>query len=153
MGATTANQVADYILYMTREVGDLISNLQLQKLVYYSQAWYLAFYGEPLFDEPIEAWVHGPVQPGIYARFAGYTWQPITEDVSCPTFHTSRVKSLVKEVLDVYARKTGWELEALTHQEDPWREARGGIPNDQPSHAVITHQSMMRYYRSLLPDV
>jgi uncharacterized phage-associated protein len=56
-----ANKISDTIIALATERGDRqITNLKLQKLLYYTQAWYLAFTGQPLFSESIEAWVHGP---------------------------------------------------------------------------------------------
>jgi uncharacterized phage-associated protein len=150
MAVTNANAVADYILCKTRDAGDNLTNLKLQKLLYYAQAWYLAFYGEPLFDEPIEAWVHGPAQPRVYRRFKQYEWHPIAQEVCCPTFPGRKAQSVIGEVLQVYGDKTALQLEVLTHSEAPWRHARGGIPDHQSSRAVISHESMMDFYRSLL---
>ena len=67
-----ANKIADYILFKTQNTGDFLTNLKLQKLLYYAQAWYLANYQKPLFDEPIEAWVHGPVVVQVYNEFRDY---------------------------------------------------------------------------------
>jgi uncharacterized phage-associated protein len=55
MPITTPDAVADYFLWSARECGDLLTNLRLQKLVYYAQAWFLALYDEPLFDGEFEA--------------------------------------------------------------------------------------------------
>jgi uncharacterized phage-associated protein len=46
------------------DIGDVISNLKLQKLLYYAQGFYLAIYGKALFEEDIVAWEHGPVVRG-----------------------------------------------------------------------------------------
>jgi uncharacterized phage-associated protein len=60
----SCHDVAKYFLSLTDEdAGDLISNLKLQKLVYYAQGFHLALYDELLFEETIEAWTHGPVIP------------------------------------------------------------------------------------------
>ena len=65
-----AINVAKYFLLKSNpEIGDTISNLKLQKLLYLAQGFFLAIYGEPLFPEHIEAWTHGPVVPEIYRRF------------------------------------------------------------------------------------
>jgi hypothetical protein len=37
----------------------------------------------------------------------------------------------------------------MTHREKPWLDARGGIPIDKPSHAIISHESMKQYFKSL----
>src|SRR5450631_518283 len=61
----TARAVADYFLSLVdEEAGDSLSNLKLQKLVYYAQGFSLALTGKRLFDEAIEAWEHGPVNLG-----------------------------------------------------------------------------------------
>lgn len=44
-----------------RKAGDSITNLKLQKLVYYAQAWAVTLLGRKLFEEKVEAWAHGPV--------------------------------------------------------------------------------------------
>ena len=66
-------QAAKYFLAQASEdAGDLISNLKLQKLVYYAQGFHLALYDEPLFLEAIEAWTHGPVVPDLYRHYKKY---------------------------------------------------------------------------------
>lgn len=149
MAITTANAVADYLLCEMRSRGDIISNLQLQKLLYYTQAWFLAIHDQPLFGEPIKAWAHGPVETGVYHRFKEFSWRPITADVTCPTFPDRKVKPLIKEVISVYGCYTGVELEALTHREDPWRIAWEQKPSGSRS-PLITHESMKTYYRGLM---
>ena len=61
MAEVSARQVAQFMISFSHEHGDPISNLKLQKLLYYAQAWFLALQDKPLFDERIEAWAHGPV--------------------------------------------------------------------------------------------
>lgn len=57
--STTVFDVAEYILEQHGEM----TSMKLQKLVYYCQAWHLAWSDEPLFRESIEAWANGPVVP------------------------------------------------------------------------------------------
>ncbi|MES1173555.1 MAG: type II toxin-antitoxin system antitoxin SocA domain-containing protein, partial [Myxococcales bacterium] len=57
----TVHDVCDYTIVKCSDAGEPLSALKLQKLVYYAQAWYLAFAGVPLFHGTFEAWVHGPV--------------------------------------------------------------------------------------------
>ena len=60
----TCFDAADYFLSkIDEDAGDVITNLKLQKLVYYAQGFSLALCGRPLFAERIEAWQHGPVCP------------------------------------------------------------------------------------------
>jgi uncharacterized phage-associated protein len=147
---TIALQVGNYLIDFSHRVGDPISNLKLQKLLYYAQAWYLAFYDKPLFPERIEAWVHGPAVPSVYGTFKGWAWQPIPASPKVvPVFHV-QVKKHLDEIMKKYGTQTAYFLEMLTHQEGPWRKARGPIPPDEPSHAVITHDSMKNFYRAML---
>lgn len=114
--------VAEYFLLLEGDGGE-ISNLKLQKLVYYAQGFSLALLGEPLFDEPIEAWMHGPVVPGLYHRFNKYGSNPIPPSSEFDVSVLSRdQKRLIEEVFDVYGQYSAWKLRQLTHEEDPWRD-------------------------------
>ena len=123
--------------------------MKLQKLLYYSQAWHLAIFGAPLFEEPIEAWVHGPVVVSEYRRFKEWAWQPILENPHLPTLE-EQVQQHLNEIMDVYGGMTAYQLEQLTHAEAPWLKARNGIPEDEPSNAVIDLEDMKRFYRPIM---
>ena len=144
----TAAVVARYIIRFFQEAGDPVSNLKLQKLLYYCQGWHLAVRGTPLFADRIEAWVHGPVQPGVYGAYKHNRWSAITEDVPEAVLSDDE-KSIVDEVLSVYGADSGYELERRTHLEPPWLEARCGIPQDQDSNATISIETMRAYFASL----
>ncbi len=145
---SNASDVADYILVCSQEHGDPPSNLKLQKLLYYSQAWYLALYDRPLFPERIEAWVHGPAVPPVYGRFKQWAWKPIDFQPATPPPLSTHVKDHVDEVLGVYGWMNGFELEQLTHKEYPWLNARGELAPDESSNAVISHEDMKTFYRN-----
>ena len=148
MTQITANQVADFILCFAREHGDNLTNLKLQKLVYYAQAWHLALYDEPLFDDPVQAWVHGPVVYSVYQRFKDYGWQPITAPIDCDRVTLPEaVEQHLIEVMDEYGGFNAYELERMTHEEAPWQNARGALPMDEPSNTVINPDDMKHYYR------
>jgi len=125
-----------------------ISNLKLQKLLYYAQAWYLAFYNEPLFTGKIEAWVHGPVVREVFRTYKKYEWKPITEQVSKVAL--AKVQQHLDEVIRVYGKFDAVDLERMTHQEAPWRDARGALAPDEPSNRVITHEAMKKFYTARL---
>ena len=145
-----AQTVANQIVKSFRAKGG-ISNLKLQKLLYYAQAWNLALYGKPLFRDRIEAWVHGPVVPPVFGAFKHFKWLPISSTVGSAKF-PDQYKPHLAEVIRVYGGFSPTELERLTHREAPWKEARGGIPNHQPSRAIITHDAMKRFYGARLRD-
>lgn len=145
----TPLQVANWFLAnIDRDAGDLITHLKLQKLVYYAQAWSLASRGVPLFQEDIQAWAHGPVAPSVFRAFRDYGMDPIPSPARVPDLDPGAVE-LLEEVLDVYGEHSAKKLEMLTHREKPWREARGDLPDEARSDAVITKESMRAFYGNL----
>jgi uncharacterized phage-associated protein len=141
------NDVADYILLVADASGEPVTNLKLQKLVYYAQAWSLALRDTLLFDEKIKAWVHGPVVPQLYHRFKDYGVNLIPKNGDRIPELTAGEQSLLDDVLDVYLGFSSWDLERLTHEEEPWIEARRGLSPDEPSDREISPATMTTFYR------
>jgi uncharacterized phage-associated protein len=151
MALTTAKDAGHFIIGFCREHGDSISNLKLQKLLYYAQAWSLAILDKPLFNDEIEAWVHGPVVPSVWREFRPWSWQPIMQKISKPEI-SARVERHLKEVIAAYGHLSAYQLETLTHEEKPWRNARKGIPNDVSCNEVISTTDMKKFYRARLSN-
>ena len=141
-------KVAEYILGKTGS----IPAMKLQKLLYYSQVWSLAWSGFPLFTDRIEAWTNGPVVRSLYAvhrqeflinpsRFLGYRGEPLTE----------KQKETVDRVLQFYGDKSSHWLSNLTHMEDPWKNARleKGLTDAERSQVEITPAAIMKYYSAI----
>lgn len=143
-----AIDVAEHLINLSYEKQNPVSNLKLQKLLYYSQAWYLALFQRPLFEEDFEAWVHGPVVPAIFRYYRNCKWAPIgksTAHSNKPDFYAH-----LEEVWRVYGALQAYQLEHLTHSEEPWKIARAGLQPDASSNAVITKPSMQAFYSSRL---
>jgi uncharacterized phage-associated protein len=149
MSTSCACNVAAYFISTAQEAGDPLTNLKLQKLLYYAQAWHLALFEDVLFEERIEAWPHGPVVPPVYGLYKGSRWNPIVEEVSAPVLN-DHTREHLEEVMSTYGVHNAYYLESLAHQEAPWIDARGGIPPTAASNAVITPESMKAYFKSLL---
>lgn len=140
----TPNDVADYFLKKTcPEFGDAISNLKLQKLVYYAQGFHLAMYGEPLFEENIIAWEHGPVVESLYYKYkdfgAGELPQP--ESINLGQYKPEQLE-LLDEVFEVYGQFSAWKLRNMTHSERPWLETQ--------KNNVIPKELMEDFFKTLL---
>src|ERR1035437_5552959 len=110
MKYTTASDVAKYFISSFQKKKKEISNLKLQKLLYYAQAWHLALYDAPLFDDKIEAWVHGPVVPGVFREYKRFVWNPLSVHGPIPIF-SGEVNSHLKEVIRVYGKFDAVDLE------------------------------------------
>jgi uncharacterized phage-associated protein len=146
----SAHCVADYfLLQVDQNSGDSLTNLKLQKLIYYGQAWHLAHHGRPMFVERIKAWAHGPVVPDVWHRFKGYKWDALdTSAVRCDPYEDlhSDDLDLLWQVWTIYSPFSGKQLETLTHSEDPWRTAYGDRPPGAKCDVEITHRSMQDFY-------
>lgn len=145
----TAIDIAQYVIKTFHERGDLITNLKLQKLLYYVEGWYLGLNNQRIFEEDFEAWVHGPVLPSVYQKYKKYKWNPISEDINPTNEIYESMQKHVDKILDVYGMDTAWELERRTHLEDPWKFARGNIPSDEESETIITKASMQSFFSKL----
>jgi uncharacterized phage-associated protein len=136
--------VAEYFLAKRdSEAGDTISNMKLQKLLYYAQGFHLALHNEPLFDEPIVAWVHGPVVPALYHKYKefGADNLPTVGDIDWDKYAPSR--GLLDEVHEVFGQFSAWKLRNMTHDEKPWKDA-------EAARDVISHAAMAEYFKGYL---
>ncbi|MGJ5815799.1 Panacea domain-containing protein [Paludibaculum fermentans] len=138
----SCHDIADFFLsQVDPEAGELMSNLKLQKLVYYAQGLHLAITGIPLFNEPIEAWAHGPVVPELYRRFKSYGAGAITEspEVDLEKFSDQTIELLL-EVYQVYGQFSAFKLRNMTHEEPPWLNT--------PSGEVIAQAAMAEFFKT-----
>lgn len=148
----TLNDVADFVIAKTSENGQGLNLLKLQKLVYYCQAWHLAFGEGTLFDGKFQAWVHGPVSRELYDRFSDtkYIYSDVTTaDIRKefkPTSLTPDERQHIDAVLEVYAKYSGDQLEEMTHREQPWIEARANLQLHERCETIINEDSMRACY-------
>ena len=128
--------VLDVAAYVLARKGPRTA-MQLQKLVFYAQAWSLVWHGRPLFADPIEAWDQGPVVPTLFDSHRG---QYVV--VSLPRGDAARIDGnaadTIDAVLEQYGNAGGDELGLLTHAEQPWLTTR--------RNGVITLECMRAYY-------
>lgn len=141
--------IIDVAKYITTNLGEM-SAMKLQKLAYYSQAWHLVWDDEPLFNEDFQAWANGPVAPALYDLHRG------AFKVDKSFFSSGKVKRIsaesrvsIDKILDFYGDKSAHWLSNLTHQEDPWKNARSDLQPGEPSSKVITTAAMVEYYSAL----
>ncbi|MDX1890114.1 Panacea domain-containing protein [Mycolicibacterium sp. 050158] len=139
--------VARYILHKRAPM----SAMKLQKLVYYSQGWHLAFDGEPLYDSAIEAWANGPVVRDLYRMHRGlfHLGEATLGTYDPASLKPSEVET-IDAVLQAYGDLDANQLSNLTHTEAPWIEARSGAPAGRRSDAEIGLASMQEFFDALL---
>ena len=131
-----------------------VTPLMLQKLLYFIQGVYSALYGKPIFEEDCRAWVHGPVYPEVYELFRDFKYNPIDDarfallegTADALTEEEKNVIDLVVNTFGMYGEKV---LERITHNEDPWKEARKGYGDSIPSSELLPKERIMRYYAAI----
>ncbi|MBC5775734.1 DUF4065 domain-containing protein [Pontibacter sp. KCTC 32443] len=151
------NTICDYVILRLKSEGeDFLTNLRLQKLLYYVQAWHLAFNKEKLFEGDFQAWIHGPVNREIYDRFKDskglYSEIHLADllDENCFQNIDEESRKHVDVILENYGKFSGTQLEYMTHQEEPWIDARKGYSPSQRCEIVINNELMGDYYRARL---
>ena len=120
-------KIFNVAFYILNKMGKM-TTMKLQKLVYYCQAWSLAWDEKPLFDERIEAWANGPVSPELFDKHRG-KFVVDKEDFSeySDDVFTAEQKETMDKVIEYYGDKEPLWLSNLTHQENPWKLARANL--------------------------
>lgn len=134
--------VFDVAQYILQRLGPM-TTMKLQKLVYYAQAWSLAWDQQPLFDQPIEAWDYGPVVPALWTEHRGQrTIARLSQ--GNPERLNDAQRDTIDAVLARYGALSAEVLSELTHVEAPWRQAhrRGNTTAIAPDDLAV-------YYRQL----
>jgi uncharacterized phage-associated protein len=143
----TAFDVAKYILDKAGEM----TTMKLQKLVYYCQAWSLVWDERPLFAEPIEAWVNGPVVRQLYEAHRG-KFAVVASDIDGdPSRLSTEQIETINSVVDYYGKRSSQYLIDLTHREEPWKKARERdlLSEFDRGSAEILLADMAEYYSSI----
>jgi uncharacterized phage-associated protein len=117
--------IAKWFIAWAEAEDEELSNLKLQKLLYYAQGHYLAERGAPLFADEIQAWAHGPVVPQIYHSYKRPSGSTIVLPESDP-FTWDEVDpataSLLVKVWNTYGGLSAGRLRNMTHEESPWQK-------------------------------
>ncbi len=154
LGKIDAVTLANFIL---KEYGPM-SHLKLQKLLYYCDAYHLAYFDEPIINEEFEAWVHGPVCRIVFDQlkdksilYSDLSFDESSEpEKELEKVLTSSQMGLINEILKTISPWEDLELEAATHRESPWISARKNLgPADRCAH-VISKEEMRLYYKAEL---
>ncbi len=144
--------IAEYFIKKNQEDKKGLDNKKIQKLLYYSQAWNLVFNKKKLFENKIEAWVHGPTVPEVYQFFKGFDFANPPDDILKEDFSAifPEEKKVIDSVWELYGKYDGNYLEILTHNELPWQEARKGLSPADNSQNEISEERMKEYYEQRL---
>lgn len=118
-----------------------ITNLKLQKTLYYLQGYYSKKIGSPLFTDDFEHWPYGPVIPSVYFAFCSFGADAIDVEPSAAPFseYNSEEKKVIRDVINKCLSMTARSLVEQSHKESPWLSAK-------PS-GVISYNSISHYFQ------
>lgn len=154
--------VAHYIIAYSNEKNYGVSNLKLQKLLYFVQAHFLLNHPKrkPCFNEPIEAWDIGPVVVVVYLRYKQYG----SCDIPTPSYYLEFKnddiwsvekryyddsvispidKKHINQIIDRVKDYAAVDLTEITQSQTPWRAAL------ETESRIITNQAILDYFNSL----
>lgn len=111
----TASEISNYIVNKCCSESKPISNLQLQKILYFLQKKFLQEKGYPLFSDEIEAWDFGPVVRKIYFKFRGFGAAPLFELSDDQVQFNIEDEKIIDNLIEKYRDKDPWKLVEESH--------------------------------------
>lgn len=149
--------VANYIIDRCDQNGRTISNLSLQKLVFFCHVWTLVKLRKPLVNEQFEAWPYGPVLPYVYRSFSKFGEARITgkalafdrttgQQIEAVASFDHETLEVITSVVDSYGKLSASQLVELSHIGDgPWFNIRNHAGKVNPGMR-IQNDSIIEYY-------
>lgn len=139
--------ISKYVIHQYWKNGTPITNLKLQKILYYVQGYVSKFCNEPAFPQPIYNWPYGPVVPDAYYAYNENQARPIPAPENEELDRAqNRLKldlvplRFVDQVIDKSYSYPASKLVDMTHKEDPWKNSH--------SSQEIPYEQIARYFRS-----
>lgn len=135
--------IANYVILKSQEYEDTITNLKIQKILYFLQGAFLIENNRSLIEQPFERWKYGPVIHDVYTTFSQFGYNKIDEPVPKYNIDTSKGFKVIstpfdediidgddKDLIDRYylqmVGKNVSELVELTHEQKEWSQYNDG---------------------------
>lgn len=150
--------IAIFIVNYCAETKRPISNLYLQKLLYFVHAFFLVETKEqkPLFNSKMEAWAYGPAFPEVYYSFDSYICDKIPYQDSYSHFSSlqkiqynkynidTRDREIIMYIIDKYRDRSLADIVFYTQNQTPWSEAYGLYGNNRSK--TISNDAIKNYF-------
>lgn len=145
--SVNATKTANYLIYIMSDAFDDLTNMKINKLLFYAQGHHISKYNRPMFEDKIEAWNHGPVVPSVYLAYKKYGDNPIhTYDENAVHDIPEESEEILYGVARKYGKYTASALRNMTHViGSPW----DNVYNPQNIHTEITQDSMKSYFSNI----
>lgn len=153
-----ARSIANALLAEAEKAGIPVTQLALQKLVYFVHGYYLVKNKKPLVRGVFEAWQHGPVHPQLYQTFKRFGARPVTERATrtdpvtgeiseLAEVEDPEVKSAVRQILHTYRDYTPGQLRTISHARGgPWDRVESAYRRNSSSGLRIENGDIEKYY-------
>jgi uncharacterized phage-associated protein len=160
-----ADAIANYFLDRAEADGRTLDQMQVQKLVYYAHGWHLGLYSQPLINQSIQAWRHGPVIAALREEFKTFGANPITSRAREAVFQQGRIQlkavrlsdyadhdrerteQLLARIWETYGKFSAIQLSKLTHEVGtPWHDVYVACGQHIPSGTDIPNDSLRDYF-------
>ena len=141
----SVEDIAEWFLNQNRiqmnfEDSEYITNLKLQKLLYYAQGNFLAKKDNALFQEDFLAWEHGPVVRKIYDKYKTNGANGIKYEKDFKATIDEETERILEEVYNEYGQYSAWKLRNMTHEEEPWKTTK--------RNEVISKEKIRNYFKT-----
>ncbi|MGL4848518.1 MAG: Panacea domain-containing protein [Clostridium sp.] len=150
-----ALEVSMYIIKYADKKGKALTNIKLQKILYYIQVNFLVQKGQPCIKDKFMRWEYGPVIESVYYEFRRYgkneipkTHKSYSVKYNIMKFEKVEIQeekdliykyeNLINKVIDKYIDMDAFQLVKKTHDEDPWK-----ITDENKE---ISHHEIRKYY-------
>lgn len=150
------NEVNDIVRWLLHY--EQMTHKKMQKLLYFCYGIYLFRnnfdennINTVLFSNNFEAWVHGPVIPEIYAIYKVYGVNDLSIEENVDNFD-ERVMEALNETMQLYGNYSADELEYITHNQLPWKNARQGLSSMAISNNVISITDIYLTFKEILTN-
>lgn len=136
----SALEIAKYVISHEHSCNREISNLRLQKLLYFLQAKVLVEKDNPCFSDDMEAWDYGPVVPAVYYYYKIYGSMDIRRN-EVFSLKDCSLTEIIDGMLDFCKDFPTYQLVEITHRQKPWKDARS-----RGAKSIISKSSIKDYF-------
>lgn len=153
----SANDIATFILCWFASRDKNITNLKLQKLLYFCEAYYMNLTGKSqLFDDNFNALTYGPVALNVYNRYKSFLNHPIViNQDECRDIDNPDVKQSVEKTCEFFGNFSSSYLVALTHlKNSPWNKVwhKNGETSNYGKDGIISKEETKSWFRKEFLD-
>jgi uncharacterized phage-associated protein len=168
-----AKAIANFFLHEAENHGASLTQMKLQKLVYFAHGWHLGITNDPLLNEQVQAWSFGPVIRSLYKEFSEFgadkitrrafsvrqnpgqrlnsldNWQAYIPSIDDEAEDHEFVERLLKRIWEVYGDYTAFQLSNMTHADGtPWDRLSKSFNGNIPKYATILDEWIREYFKT-----